>query len=91
MVWKSDILFLAEASGKVHSVEELEARMRPKPSDLGGAMPPVREPRLADPAIASVVHHGGLPSGPQSKEEEVAAFKKLVSFPGVYSLGLSLS
>lgn len=69
---------IPEASGKLHSVEELEARMRPKPNDIGGAVPPVREPRLADPAIASVVHHGGLPSAPQQKDEEVAAFKKLV-------------
>ncbi|KAK3933328.1 Eukaryotic translation initiation factor 4E transporter [Frankliniella fusca] len=62
-----------EASGKIHSVEELEARMRPKPE--GGAMPPMREPRLADPAIASVVHRGGLQ---QHKEDEAAALKKLI-------------
>ncbi|XP_026288809.1 eukaryotic translation initiation factor 4E transporter isoform X3 [Frankliniella occidentalis] len=65
-----------EVSGKIHSVEELEARMRPKPE--GGAMPPVREPRLADPAIASVVHHGGLQQHMQHKEDEVAALKKLI-------------
>lgn len=74
----ADLFLLAsEASGKIHSVEELEARMRPKPMD-GGAMPPVREPRLADPAIASVVHHGGLPPMLQQREDDVAAFKKLV-------------
>ncbi|XP_034237032.1 eukaryotic translation initiation factor 4E transporter-like isoform X3 [Thrips palmi] len=67
-----------EASGKIHSVEELEARMRPKSMDGGGAMPPVREPRLADPAIASVVHHGGLPPMLQQREDDVAAFKKLI-------------